>query len=239
MPYQSKLLHRAEVAYQTISIQVERPSGFTFEVGQFVDLGVPDRAADDPQGPSRSLSIASAPGAGHLEFLMRLRDTPYKRALATMPIGAPLVIEGPFDDFLLPARSWRELVFIAGGIGIAPFLSVLRDAAAERRELRVTLFYSNRRPEDTVALDELRGLQSEIPGFRLVATMTRAAESALGWEGETEHLGIGLFERYLPDVVGPDYYISGAPTLISELRMALLGAGVANDAVRIELFTGY
>jgi ferredoxin-NADP reductase len=156
-----------------------------------------------------------------------------------MPLGTPLVIEGPYDDMRLDPESGKELVFIAGGIGIAPFLSILREAAAEGRGLQATLFYSNRRPEDTVALAELERLQGEIPGLRLVTTMTRMPDSAQEWAGETEHLGVVFFERYLPTLVGPLYYISGGPTLISGLRMALLGAGVPLGDIRIELFTGY
>jgi ferredoxin-NADP reductase len=204
-----------------------------------VDLLVQDLADEDPQGPSRGLSIASPPGARHLEFLLRVRASPYKQALATMPLGTPLVIEGPYDDLRLDPGSGRELVFIAGGIGIAPFLSILREAAAAGRPLSATLFYSNRRPEDAAGLAELDRLQTKLPGFRLVTTMTRMPESAREWAGETEHLGAAFFKRFLPAMVGPLYYISGAPTLISGLRMALLGAGVPLEDIRIELFTGY
>jgi ferredoxin-NADP reductase len=239
MLYSSRLVHRKEVACATIVIEVARPPGFSFEAGAYVDLMVPNLADDDPQGPSRGLSIASPPGADHLEFLLRVRDSPYKRALATMPMGTPLIIEGPYDDMRLEPESGRELVFIAGGIGIAPFLSILREAAAEGRALSATLFYSNRRPEDAVALAELERLQAKVPGFRLLTTMTRMPDSAQEWAGETEHLSAAFFERHLPAMVGPLYYISGAPTLISGLRMALLGAGVPLEDIRIELFTGY
>jgi ferredoxin-NADP reductase len=239
MLYSSRLVHREEVACATIAIRAARPPDFAFCAGAYVDLMVPDLAEDDSEGPSRGLSITSPPGASYLEFILRLRDTPYKRALASMPLGAPLLIEGPYDDLKLDPRTGRALIFIAGGIGIAPFLSVLREAAEAKRALNATLFYSNRRPEDTVALEELDRMQSEIPGFRLVATMTRMAASEHVWTGETEHLGLDFFRRYLPALVGPLYYISGAPTLIAELRMALRTAGVPEKDLRIELFTGY
>lgn len=239
MLYSSRLVYREEVACATIAIRAERPPNFAFRAGVYVDLMVPNLAEEDPEGPSRGLSIASPPGASYLEFILRLRDTPYKRALASMPLGSPLLVEGPYDDLKLDPRTERALVLIAGGIGIAPFLSFLREAAVERRAPEITLFYSNRRPEDTVALEELEHLQTEIPGFRLVATMTRMAESEHAWKGETEHLGLAFFRRYLPALVGPLYSISGAPTFIAEVRGALRGTGVPEDDLRIELFTGY
>lgn len=227
------------VAHETLAVRIERPSGFSFRPGAYVDLTIPGLRERDLLGPVRSLSIASPPQAGHLEFIVRQRESAFKRALATYPLGTELELEGPFDNLKLDPESEREQVYIAGGIGVAPFLSAIRWAALAHRPLRATLFYSNPRPEDAVALDELERLQDEIPGFRLVATMTRMTESARTWTGETEHLGIPLFERYLDELVGPRYLIAGAPTLIAELRMSLLDRGVGYDDIRIELFTGY
>lgn len=237
--YSSRLIAREEVAHETLAVRIERPAGFEFQAGEYVDLTIPGLRERDLLGPIRSLSIASPPRADYLEFILRQRETAFKRALATYPLGTELELEDPFNNLRLDPESEREQVFIAGGIGVAPFLSAVRGAAQAMRPLRATLFYSNPRPEDTVALGELERLQGEIPDFRLVATMTRMAESARTWTGETERLGVPLFERYLPALVGPAYFIAGAPTLIAALRMALLDAGVGYDDIRIELFTGY
>ena len=239
MLYRSRLVHREKVARETLAIRVERPSGFTFEAGQYVDITVLNPPRRDLMGPTRSMSVASATQASPLEFLMRLRDSAFKQALATQPIGAELLLEGPLDDLALLAEPARELVFIAGGVGIATFLSALRDAAAAARTLRCTLFYANRCPEDAAYLEELRRMEGAIPGFKLVATMTRARESASGWTGETEHPGIGLLSRHLPSLVGPKYFIAGSPSLISALRAALRGAGVPATDIGIELYGGY
>lgn len=239
MFYSSKLIAREEVAHETLAVRIERPAGFTFLSGEYVDLTIRGLEERDALGPIRSLSIASPPQADYLEFILRQRETAFKRALAAYPLGTELELEGPFNNLKLDPESERKQVFIAGGIGVAPFLSAVRGAALAGRGLRATLFYANQRPEDAVALDELERLQGEIPGFRLVTTMTRMAESARPWTGETERLGVPLFERYLPALIGPAYFIAGAPTLITELRMALLDAGVGYDDIRIELFTGY
>lgn len=239
MFYSTRLIGREEVAHETLAVRVERPAGFAFRSGEYVDLTILGLQERDALGPIRSLSISSAPQADYLEFIVRQRETAFKRALATYPLGTELELEGPFDNLKLDPESEREQVLIAGGIGVAPFLSAVRGAALARRGLRATLFYSNQRPEDAVALDELERLQGEVPGFRLVATMTRMAESARSWTGETERLGVPLFKRYLTDLVGPAYFIAGAPTLITELRMELVTEGVKFEDIRIELFTGY
>lgn len=237
--HDSRLAGREWVAHETLAIRVERPARFTFRPGQYVDLTIPNLAERDALGPIRSLSMASAPEAQYLEFVMRLRETAFKRALATMPTGARLLLEGPLDDLDFDRDTGRHRAFIAGGVGIAPFLSLLRGALATKSPIRTTLFYSNRRPEDAAYLQELLDLERAIPGFRLIPTMTRVAESRRAWKGETDRLGLGLFERYLPRLDGLLYYIVGAPTLVSELRWDLVSAGVSDTDIAIELYVGY
>lgn len=239
MPRTGRLLSRDEVAHETLAIEVARPTGFAFRAGQYVDLTVFNPADRDALGPTRSLTIASAPGAENLEFLMRIRDTAFKRSLATLPVGVELLVEGPFDDLRMRPQPGRPLVFIAGGTGIAPFLSVLREAVRAGNPLPATLFYSNGRPEDAAYLDELQELESAIRGLRLVATMTRMAESARSWSGETGRLEIGFLERYLPSLVGPTYYLVGGPMLVSQFRWGLTSAGVNDSDIGLEMYAGY
>ena len=237
----TRLVHREWVAHETLALQVERPGDLVFRAGQYVDLTLRNAELRDPMGPTRSLSIASAPGADRLEFVMRMRDSGFKRSLAEMPIGAELLVEGPCDDLRLQRGLERggELVFLAGGVGVAPFLSVLREAAVEGRALPATLFYSNRRPEDAVYLEEIERLEDEVDGFRLVATMTRMAESVRSWSGRAERLTAALLADCLPAMVGPRYYLAGAPFFISQLRAALRGAGVDDRDIGIEMYGGY
>lgn len=102
-----------------------------------------------------------------------------------MPDGAPARIEGPFGSLTLHNKRDRAAVFMAGGIGITPFMSILRHAAHSRLEQRLILLYSNRRPEDSAFLSELQRLEGDHRNFRLVATLTRMRESRLPWMGET------------------------------------------------------
>ena len=239
MHYRSRLLAREVVAEDTIACQIERPEGFEFEVGQYLDVALVDPRFVDAQGNSRSMSIASAPHEPELTVLMRVRDSAYKRSIAALPIGSPLIIEGPADDLGL-RRVWgKRLALVAGGVGVAPFMSLLRDAKRRGDGLEATLFYSNRRPEDAPWLDVLEALSREVPGFSYVPVMTRMSDSSRPWEGETERLGIPLFERYLPQLVGARYFISGSTLLVSALCQELERAGVPPRDIRIEMYSGY
>lgn len=227
------------VAEQTIACRVERPDGFDFEVGQYVEVGLVDPPYTDAQGPSRSMSIASAPHEPELCILMRVRDSAYKRSIAELPVGAPLYLEGPADDLGLLRGDDRPLVLVAGGVGVAPFVALLREVARAGGGMPATLFYSNRRPEDAAWLTELEELTGRIPGMRYVPIMTRMSESRQPWEGETERLSVTMLRRHLPELVGPRYYVSGSTFLVSGICQELEGSGVPPRDIGIEMYAGY
>jgi ferredoxin-NADP reductase len=218
---------------------VERPDGFTFCAGQYVDVTLPDPPYDDLLGPTRSFSIASAPAERDLLLLMRLRNTAFKRAMADMPLGSMLLLDGPVDDLSLAIHDGRSAVYLAGGVGVAPFLGAIRHAAAYGGELDATLFYSNRRPEDAAYLDELTDLAEHVHGFRFIPTMTRAELSEQPWPGETARIGVPVLERYLPSLRGPRYYLSGSTLFISGVRQELARSGIPGSDIRVEMYTGY
>ncbi|HWG52853.1 MAG TPA: FAD-dependent oxidoreductase [Gemmatimonadaceae bacterium] len=235
----SRLLQRAYVAEQTLACVLERPAGFVFGAGQYVDITLPEPRFDDALGPMRSFSMASAPGERDLLIVMRMRDSAFKRSLAEMPLGAPLLVDGPADDLALTTGGPRPSVYLAGGVGVAPFLGAIRQAACGEGRLSATLFYSNRRPEDAAYLRELCTLAARVDGFRFIPTTTRTSDSIRSWTGESERLSAPMLARYLPSLVGPRYYLSGSTTFISGMCQAIERAGVPAMDIRIEMYAGY
>jgi ferredoxin-NADP reductase len=227
------------VAASTVAFRFKRPSGFTFKAGQAVDLVLPD-AAERSNGDARhAFSIASAPSEDELLLAMRMRDTPFKAALARMTPGATALLEGPFGSLTLHRAAARDALFIAGGIGITPFLSILRDAAERRDARRFTLIYSNRRPEDAAFLDELLRLERDYDRFRLVATMTDLSASAREWNGPTRPVDAYMIREAIERLSSPVAYVVGPPGMVTAMRGVLAAAGVDDDDVRSEEFFGY
>jgi ferredoxin-NADP reductase len=237
--YPSRLLRRARVAHDTLACIVERPNGFSFRAGQYVDITLPDPPYDDLLGPTRSFSIASAPAERDLLLLMRIRNTAFKRAMADMPLGSALLLDGPVDDLSLALNGAQNAVYLAGGVGVAPFLGAIRHAATYGGELKATLFYSNRRPEDAAYLEEITALTERVQGFRFIPTMTRMERSERTWSGETARIGAPILERYLPALRGPRYYLSGSTLFISGVRQELARAGIPGGDIRVEMYAGY
>src|SRR3546814_7537038 len=117
-----------------------------------------------------------------------MRDKVYKRQLKGSSPGATVIVDGPFGSLTLHSKTARAAVFIAGGIGITPFMSMLRHAAHEALPQQILLLYSNRRPEDAAFLTELQELERKNPRFRLLATMTQMSKRSEEHTSELQSL---------------------------------------------------
>src|SRR5438105_9818585 len=116
-----------------------------FRPGQYFWVTLLDPPHDDEKGVRRHISVATSPTErGVIGLCTRLRDSAFKRSLAELPVGAEVDVEPPKGTFVLPEDASRRLVFIAGGIGITTFRSMLRYIQVKALPRRVPLVYSNR-----------------------------------------------------------------------------------------------
>src|SRR5207248_5642008 len=144
--HQCILLNRVEVAEGTMAFYFEKPSRFDFKPGQSADLTLANPPETDSEGNTRTFSIASPPFENHLMFATRMRDTAFKRSLRKAPLGTEIKIDPPTGSFTLHKNSAKAAVLLAGGIGITPFLSMVRQADHDALPHKLHLFCSNRRP---------------------------------------------------------------------------------------------
>jgi ferredoxin-NADP reductase len=235
----SALRSREKAAHGTMAFRFEKPSGWVFKAGQFLDMTLVDPPETDAEGNTRSFSIASGPHEDTLMIATRMRDTAFKRVLKAIPLGTAVKIDGPSGDLTLHRDATRPAVFLAGGIGITPFRSILVQAAREKLPHRLFLFYSNHGPEDAPFLDELEGLEQQNPRFTMIASMSDMSQSSRPWSGETGTIDRAMLSRYLKDAVSPVYYVAGPPKLVIAMRAMLKTQSVADADIRAEEFSGY
>jgi ferredoxin-NADP reductase len=235
----SKLRRREDVAEGTMAFHFQKPSGFQFKAGQFADVTLTDPPETDAEGNTRTFSIASPPFENELVFTTRMRDTAFKRSLRKVPLATEVKIGSAAGSFTLHKNPAKPAVFLAGGIGITPFLSIVRQADKDRLPQKLYLFYSNRRPEDAAFLDTLQTLETTNPNFRLICTMTEMSKSKKEWKGETVLIDKEMLSRHLSMLQGPIYYIAGPPAMVAAMRQTLVSAGIEEDDIRAEEFAGY
>lgn len=196
-----------------------KPRGLMFQAGQSILLTLGEGWENRP------FTIASAPHEAELMIATRMRESAFKSHLAKLEPGDAVNIDGPNGVMVLHRDVDQPAVFLAGGIGVTPFLSMLRDVAHRKLEHRVTLFYFNRRPQDAAFLEELQALEKSQRNFRLVAATERVSEP--------------LLRRYVDDIKRPVYYFAGPPGMTMAVQGMLSDLGIAADAMRSEEFYGY
>ena len=233
------LTKREEIAEGTMAFHFLKPTDFQFRAGQSIDLTLLNPPETDAEGNTRAFSLASAPFDKDLMIATRIRDTAFKRVLRNAAPGLQLKIEGPSGSFILSRKTEKPAVLLAGGIGITPFLSIIRQATHAKAPHQIYLFYSNRRPEDAAFLDLLSEAAKQNLNFHLIATMTQMNRSRREWNGETGFINKEMLTKYLPTMQGPIYYLAGPPAMVAAMRRMLTEAGADEDDIRTEEFAGY
>ena len=230
--YTVKLLKKENVANDTIAFSFEKPDDFTFEAGQYLNISLEKYLGVGMSG-ARSMSIASAPYEKYLMIVMRMGVSEFKKTLNTLPINSEVEILGPFGHLSL--QYDKPAVFIAGGIGLAPFRGMILDQLEKGLKQKIYLFYSDKNPDNAAFLEELRAVKDD--NFIFIPTMTGDTDN--NWTGEVGRVNDKMIERYIKDITEPIYYIIGLPDMVMDIREVLYDMGVPPINIETELFTGY
>lgn len=227
---------KREVAKGTLLVLFAVDGYPDYRPGSYFWVELPDRGDDDERGLRRHISLVTSPTErGVVGLATRLRDSAFKRTLAALELGDEVEVEEPKGSFLLPEETDVDYVFVAGGIGITVFRSMLRFITDEGLPYRVTLVYSNRDRASAPFLDELEELEQRIAGLRVVLTMTDEP----GWEGETRRLDADVLRDRLGSLDDKQFFVAGPPQMVEAVSGALLAAGVPEDRVVAGKFAGY
>jgi len=159
----------------------------------------------------------------------------FTRSVGSLKPGDQVGIQGAFGRFShLLEPGQRSLVFIAGGIGITPFMSMLRYMHDTKDDREVLLFYANRSEEDIAFRKELDGIAaSASPHLRVVHVLDAPAAE---WRGEKGRIDRPLLEKYAKDFNLKLFYLCGPPPMMNGLASMLIDAGVPPRKIRTERF---
>ncbi len=225
-----------EVAKGTLHVTFSVEDYPAYRPGAYFWVELPERGHADEKGLRRHISLVTSPTEeGVVGLATRIRDTAFKRTLAELEVGDEVIVEEPKGSFLLPEETDEKYVFVAGGIGITVFRCMLRYVADERLPYEITLVYSNRDQESAAFLDELQALEAQIPGLKLVLTMTEDES----WEGESRRIDAELLRDHLGELDGYRYLVAGPPEMTQAVVDELHGAGVPEASVLADKFSGY
>ena len=214
------------------SIRVTKPAGFSFQVSQAMKLML---AVEEGRN-WRMLSIASAETRDYLEFAVRNSESPFKRTFYLLKPGDEVHLTGPYGRF--PFESGRPGIFIAGGIGITPFKSMLEQATDSGWPTPLTLIYGNRSPDEVAFKEQLDGLGQLNGNLRIIYTVSRPSPNP-SWAHRTGRIDRDMLADVMTDGGDAIYYLAGAPSMVMELGQVVETLGVPRERIRSELFRGY
>lgn len=221
------LIRREAIADGTTEIALGfAPQAFRFRAGQYVQLCIPNPSRNDVKGNCREFSIASSPGnTAELVFVFRNSESAFKRSLLELPLGGMVQVEGPFGLFTLPRIAEAPVVLIAGGIGITPFMSMVRYVGEGNLPHTLTLLSANHSVERAVYRTALRELEATHSRFHFREVFGRMTPE--------------FIRDSAPDFLRSVFYLAGPPSMVADIRQALTALAVPEDNILAEEFVGY
>ncbi len=226
--------NRTEVGKNTYEYHFKTPHPVHHKAGQFMEWTLPHANADT-RGIRRYFTIASAPQDTTVSFAVRHLDTQstWKNALQKLEPGAVLYGTQRSGDFTT-AHTAGHLVWIAGGIGITPFMSMIRDAQQQSQKLDVTLLYSNRTEGDVAFKKEIEDASSL--GLSTVHFLSEAPQTLSAFE--IGFITEDLLKKRVPEWAHSAYFISGPPALVSSYETLLHSIGIPRSRIHVDYFPG-
>jgi ferredoxin-NADP reductase len=225
--YEVRLVE-SERCEDTLTLRFERPAGYGFSAGQYFMLGIETEAGRE----AKPFSHASSPRDELLEMTTRMSGSTFKRALELAePNSFVARIRGPAGRFGLSAEDPGSPVFLAGGVGITPVMSILRDAAQREGMLGASLIYGNATEHCIPYRDEIGSFEGGLVRSTLV--IEHAGEE---WEGPSGFITAETVRGCVPDVDQHCYYVTGPPVMVVAMEAVLDDLGIEKTRRRVERF---
>ena len=208
--------------------------GFVFLPGQYIDMVLPHKDPDN-RGIERSFTIASSPlDKKYLMVTTKTIKSSFKKALMDIKPLQPVKFTGPWGGFIFKEEEVFPRVFLAGGIGITTFYSMIVYAYLKKLSIPITLIASFSTREHMVFYKELSNISKENLNIKVIYTITHPDSQ---WKGEIGRISEELIKKYVSNILDKFYYIVGPPNMVSGIEEVVLKMGVPNDRVFIENFT--
>ena len=232
-----RLLKKETITNEIMAFYWEKPADFKYIAGQNGNFTLINPSETDEKGNIRTFSFVGTPYEKNLIIATRMRNTAFKRNLKSMPIGTKIKLDGPYGDFKLHKNYLKPAVFLIGGIGITPVLSIIATAIHDKQPHIITLLFSNKTPEDAPFIQKLDKLANENSNFTFIPVYTKTFDSKEG--SEQGHIDANMLNKYIPNIAEPIYYLSGPPEMVKSIRQLLIDIGADEDNLRAEEFSGY
>ncbi len=217
---------------QLVRMKAVDGTAMNFDAGMFVMIYGIDAAGKEYVG--RAFSIASEPSAQEMEFFVVKEHGGHVSHFTETKPGDRYSVVGPHGQFKFVPGVDKKVLFIAGGTGLAPFMSMIRHLKKLGSDTDAVLLYSIKFPTEILVKDELYQLCTGL-GIKLVITVTRPQEGD-GWSGETGHIGADMIKKHAPDVKERVSYVCGPLPFVNAIKDALVQLDVPKNEIKADVW---
>jgi glycine betaine catabolism B len=183
---------------------------------------------------ARAFSLAGLPGSDILEFEIAMIHGRFTHHLDDAKIGDVYYVTGPHGQFKFIPETDHKVLFIAGGTGLAPFMSMLREIKQRNTGNDVKLLYSIRYVTEIIRKQELEDLSKSMT-LDTTITVTRPQPGDV-WSGETGHINADMIKRHVSDLNERGCYICGPLAFVKAVKEALVSLGVPLDKIKADVW---
>ncbi|MGC8479359.1 MAG: ferredoxin--NADP reductase [Candidatus Micrarchaeia archaeon] len=231
-PYVISNIRKCTPNVTAFTFKAEDGSSIDFFPGMFAMLEY--RNEDTKEKIARAFSIANAPPSNELEFLISMIHGKFTSKLDNAKINDRYYISAPYGQFKFDMKENKKLLFLAGGTGLAPFMSMVKQMENNKIKSDCIMLYSVKFKEEIIEKDELERFEKEL-GLKTVVTVTRS-DGTDGWMGEKGHVDADMIQRHVPDLKERIAYICGPPAFVKAIKDALVNLGVDNKDIKAEMW---
>ena len=233
-----RLKRKSRISSDIVDIVFKPSQRPAFEPGQYMEFTLA-HPKPDSRGNRRFFTLASSPTEDSLHLGVRFyaNSSSFKRALYRID-GRTKIIAGQIaGDFTLPRDPRQKLVFIAGGIGITPFRSMLKYLLDEHQWRDIALFYANKTADEIAYKDILSEAQTKL-GIKVFYTLTNTQVIPRNWRGLVGRIDERMIQQAVPDYQERTFYLSGPLDMVRAYELILKNMGVKRDQIKTDFFPG-
>jgi ferredoxin-NADP reductase len=233
-----KLKGKTQIGPDTYEFVFAAPRKFVFAPGQYMEWTLSHNGPDS-RGNRRYFTLASAPTERDLKLGVKFsnKSSTFKKAMLSMDSEHEIVASQLAGDFVLPANPRQKCIFIAGGIGITPFRSMIKYLLETHQRRSIILFYSNRTVDDIVYKDIFDRAEKEL-GIKTIYTVTDTRNVPPNWAGQVGRITPQWIKKFVPGYKNYIFYISGSISMINTFKDTLRLLGIKDSQIKTDYFSG-
>ena len=230
-------IKKEKIAKNTFSFYFDKSKNpFDFQPGEYLRMTL-DIKNPDARGSSRYFTIAASPLEKEIIITTKIIKSSFKKELLNLKKGQEVSFFGPMGNFVIDKNDKKAQVFLAGGIGITTFYSMIKYLYKKSKNIKITLIVSFSNEDQLIYKEELDEISRKNSNIKINYTLTRPIQKK--WKGEIGRIDADKIKKLIDNYLDSKYYIVGPDEMVEEIKGVVKSLNISEESVNAENFEGY